>query len=199
MSTVSPGRPNGHNWGCNWKGKGVLIAVVCLLLTGTLCADLIATSISTDGSVMLKTFGSDENGSFTSLILSDDESQVTRTVGDDNGLHEDLTVSGSGQTIFSEYADALLSTSTIKGICAFLDPSHENERDAAAYSSGIIQDGGYTSSRTINQELSASTAVNGTGLIFLGSDSEGNRTFKTTGFVSGKMSVEDMTKYGVKI
>lgn len=148
---------------------------------------------------MLKTYGSNDTGSFSSLILSSDNSQVTRTAGYDNGLFEDLMVRGSGQTLFSEYADALLSTSGMKTVCAFLDTSRENERNAAAYSSGIIQGGGYISSRTINQGLSARTAVNGTGLIFLGSDSEENRTFKTTGFVSGKMSVEDIARYGVKI
>jgi hypothetical protein len=182
-----------------WRGRGILIAIVCLLLAGPLCADLIATTISTDGSVMLKTSGSDENGSFTSRILSRDDSHVTRTAGDDKGLFEDLTVRGSGQTLFSEYADALLSTSGIKTICAFLDTPHEDERYADAYTSGIIQGGGYTSSRSISQGLSGRTAVNGTGLVFLGSDTEGNRTFRTSGFVSGNLSVDDMVKYGVRI
>ncbi|WP_409199196.1 hypothetical protein [Methanospirillum lacunae] len=182
-----------------WRGRWALIAVACLLLAGPLCADLIATTISTDGSVMLKTSASDENGSFTSRILSRDESQVTRTAGDDNGLYEDLAVRGSGQTLFSEYADALLSTRGIKTICAFLDTPDTHEGNAAAYSSGIVQGGGYASSRTISQGLSGRTAANGTGLIFLGSESQGNRSFKTGGFISGNLSVEDMMTYGVKI
>jgi len=172
---------------------------MCLLLAGPLCADLIATSISTDGSVMLKTTGSDENGSFASRILSCDESRVSRTTGDESGLDEDLTVRSSGPTLFSGYADALLSTSGIKTICALLDTPQVPEGSAEVYTSGIIQGGGYSSSHTIGPGLSGMTAVNGTGLLLLGSGEEGNRTLRSAGFVSGNMSVQDMVKYGVKI
>jgi len=181
------------------RKKGVLVAFLCLLLAGPLCADLIATSISTDGSVMLKTTGSDENGSFASLILSRDEARVSRTTGDESGLDEELTVRSSGPTLFRGYADALLSTSGIKTICALLDTPHETGGSAEAHVSGIIKGGEYSSSRMIGPGLSDITAVNGSGLLLLGSGDEGNRTLRATGFVSGNMSVQDMVKYGVKI
>ncbi len=181
------------------RERGLLAALLCLLLAGPLCADLIATSISTDGSVILKTTGSDENGSFVSRVLSRDESMVSRTAGDESGLDEELAVRSSGPTLFSGYADALLSTSGMKTICALLDTPRETKESAEAYTSGIILDGGYTSSQTIGPGLSGMTAVNGTGLLLLGSGAGRNRTLMTAGFVSGNMSVQDMVKYGVKI
>ena len=181
------------------RERGLIAALLCLLLAGPLCADLIATSISTDGSMMLKTTGSDENGSFESRVLSRDESVVSRTAGDESSLDDELTVRSSGPTLFSGYADALLSTSGMKTICALLETPLETEGSAEAYTSGIIQGGGYTSSQTIGPGLSGMTAVNGTGLLLLGSGTDGNRTLRTAGFVSGNMSVQDIVKYGVKI
>ncbi|MDD1729998.1 MAG: hypothetical protein LUQ50_13125 [Methanospirillum sp.] len=177
-----------------WK---MLTGVICLLGVGLMGADYLATTITTDGSVMLATSGSDENGSFASRTMALDSSQVSRTVSGSDELNTDLTVRGAGPVLLSEYASAILHQPGINELCVFFDHTQDQTtNDASMYLSGIIDPGGYELSRTIGSGLSGTSQVNGTGMILLGSQNSQNRTLESHGFVSGNLTVKDLVRYG---
>ncbi|WP_319579661.1 hypothetical protein [uncultured Methanospirillum sp.] len=181
------------------KKDCVAVGLICLILAGLAGADYLATSISTDGSAMLATSGSDQNGSFVSRVMGVDAARLVRTVSGDDGVH-DLVVSGSGPVLVSDFASTLLRNPEIRDRCIFLDAGSDRSLgEASVYTSGILQKGEYDASRAIGTDLSGETQVNGSGLLAFGSVGSGNRSLKTRGFVSGNLSVQDFFRYGGRV
>jgi hypothetical protein len=88
----------------------------------------------------------------------------------------------------------------LNSLCSLLNtPDSRNHDEASVYSSGIISQGEYITSRVIGEGLSGETGLNGTGLLVFGSQEEGNRTISGHGFVSGNMSVKDLVQYGGRV
>ncbi|MDD1730420.1 MAG: hypothetical protein LUQ50_15300 [Methanospirillum sp.] len=179
--------------------KECVVGMTFAILIGLAGADLIATTISTDGSALLSTSGSDANGSFASRVMTVDTARLVRTVpGDESG--DDLVVSGSGPVLFSDFASALLMGSEVWDRCRFLDTvSDRSPGEVSVYTAGILQGGEFDASRTIDSGLSGATRVNGSGLFAFGFQETGNRSLKSRGFVTGNMSVQDLFRYGGKV
>ncbi|HWQ64949.1 MAG TPA: hypothetical protein VN429_11075 [Methanospirillum sp.] len=177
-----------------------LIGIFCLIIAGFAGADYLATSISTDGSVMLTTSGSDVNGSFTSRALAVDGVNVVRSALGGESLDSDLSIQSSGPVLVSDYGSVLQMPSDIMDLCKFLDAGSDRSLgEASIFTSGILQGGGYDASRTIDSGFSGSTRVNGSGLLAFGSQGSSNQSLKSRGFVSGNLSVQDLFRYGGRV
>jgi len=175
------------------------VGLVCLILAGLAGADYLATSVSTDGSVMLATTGSDLNGSFVSRAMGVDAVRLVRTVSGDEGRH-DLVISGSGPVLVSDALSAVLKREEVRDRCVFLDAGGERAvGEASMFTSGILHGGEFDASRAIGPDLSGETHVNGSGLMAFGSLISGNRSLRSRGFVSGNLSVEDIFRNGGKV
>ncbi|MDD1728312.1 MAG: hypothetical protein LUQ50_04480 [Methanospirillum sp.] len=173
---------------------------ICLVLAGIAGADYLATTISTDGSVMLATAGSDENGSFVSRAMALDSAQVSRSVSGEDEMQSDLSVRGSGPILFSDSTFGILKRPDIREICDLFSIPYDHETgEASMYSSGILQQGTYSIMRSTGSDLFGMTTVNGSGMMLLGSQTQGNRSMESRGFVSGNMSVSDLVRYGGRL
>lgn len=181
------------------KGEYCALALICLVISGLAGADYLATTISTDGSVMLTSAGSDANGSFASRVMASDRAEVHRSVSESDETESDLSVRSSGPMLFSDFASAIWKGSNLNKVCTLLagqdDPS---DGEVSVYSSGIIK-GEVDTVRQVGSGLSGQTSVNGTGLMVLGSQSERNRSLGSRGFISGNMSVQDLFRYGGRL
>jgi len=186
------------------KKECIIVGMICLILAGLAGAEYLSTAISTDGCVMLTTSGSDDNGSFTSRAMALDAIDLHRSVSGDADTESSLAVRSAGPVLFSDYASALWRRPDLKSMCSLIfSPDSLSQREASAFSSGIIRQGEYTVSRAIGAGLSEETSLNGTGLMLLGSHGEGegevNRSVSGHGFVSGNMSVRDLVRYGGRV
>ena len=182
------------------NGGCIIAGAVCFIIAGLVGADYLATSINTDGSVMLATSGSDANGSFASRTLALDSAQVSRSFTGSDEMNADLSVRAAGPVLLSDYASGVLGQDEIRKLCTFLDmPSYQQTREASLFLSGIVDQGEYETSRTIGSGLAGISGVNGTGLMIFGSQGQGNRSLQSHGFVSGNMSVRDIVRYGGKL
>ncbi|WP_146201157.1 hypothetical protein [Methanospirillum lacunae] len=182
------------------KGEYCALALICLVISGLAGADYLATTISTDGSVMLASAGSDANGSFASRVMASDRAEVYRSVSESDETESDLTVISSGPMLFSDFASAIWKGSNLNKVCTLLTgQDDQDEGEVSVYSSGIIRRGEVDTVRQVGSGLSGQTSVNGTGLMVLGSQSESNRSLENRGFVSGNMSVQDLFRYGGRL
>jgi len=181
------------------KREYLIAGLVCIIFAGLAGADYLATSISTDGSVMLTTSGSYPNGSFSSRAMALDSAHLVRTFpGDESG--EDLVVSASGPVLFSDYASASVTGPEIMDHCMFLKETGERSLgEASVFTSGILHGGEYEISRDTGSDFSGETQVNGSGLLAFGFQGLWNRTLDSRGFVSGNMSVQDLFRYGGRV
>ena len=186
------------------KKEFIIAGAICLILAGLAGAEYLSTAISTDGCVMLTTAGSDENGSFASRAMALDAADLHRSVSGDADTQSDLVVRSQGPLLFSDYASALWKRPDLKSMCSLLfTPDNQDHREALTFSSGIVRQGEYLTSRVIGGGLSGETSLNGTGLLAFGSqgegEGEGNRSVSGHGFVSGNMSVRDLVRYGGRV
>ncbi len=177
----------------------VLGGFICLILAGLAGADYLSTSIQSDGSVMLASSGSDQNGSFVSRALGVDAVRLVRTVSGDEGEH-DLAISGSGPVLVSDALSAVLKRNEVRDRCVFLDAGGERPvGEASVYTSGILHGGDFEVSRVITPDLSGETLVNGSGMMAFGSHVSGNRSLMSRGFVSGNLTIQDLFRFGERI
>lgn len=172
-----------------------LIGIFCLIIAGYAGADYLATSIQTDGSVMLTTSGSDANGSFTSRTMAIDSSDVGLSIGGGENLDTDLTVRSSGPVLVSDYSSGRESVIPAWLACAFNLQNPGDVDHSEFYSSGILSKGGYSLSRSINPDLSGTMLVNGSGLMNFGSQKTGNASLRSFGFVSGNMTIREILQH----
>jgi len=181
--------------------KGYIIAgMAFLLIAGVSAAGYHATTISSDGCMMLKSSGSDENGMVASRVMTVDNAKISRTTEDDQDIEEDLSVSGTGPVIFDGFVSGVTRIPDKISRCSFLD--EQNEKiigDTTGVVSGILQSGDVDISRTGGEYISGMTAVNGSGMVYLGTQITGNRSMAGRGFVTGNMTLRDLFRYGGKI
>jgi len=178
-------------------GRYGVVCIFCLILAGFVGADLIATTISSDGAILLSTSGDDANGSFASRVLSLDTAMVSRKVSAEDTMEAVTSMSGAGPMVFSDYSSGILVLPDIREMCTFLDDGHDRTRgESSLYSSGILYGGEYEISRVIGSGLEGETVVNGSGMLVFGSESHDNRSLQSRGFVTGNMSVKDFTRFG---
>lgn len=185
------------------NGKVRVAGLVCCVLAGMAGADFIATSLRSDGAVLLSSSGSDENGSVSSRVMAVDEAQVIRSLAGRDDLVSDLVVHGTGPVLFSEYAEYVASISgrpDPQAACSFLDQLVPGPGGGAfQYVTGIVQAGDIESSRVVGEGLAVTVGANGSGMVLFGSAVSGNRTLQSHGFVAGNLSVQDRIRYGVRI
>ncbi len=180
-------------------GRMIAAGLVCVILAGLVAADLVSTTISTDGSVMISTSGGDENHSFASRALALDTSRVNRMVETGEDTVSDLIIRSQGPALFSEYGVSVMNGPDVSSRCAFVDLPRTRESDRISqYVSGILQHGEVDTSQKLSTTISGMTTVNGTGMVLLGSDKQGNQTFTSRAFISGNMSVSDLVRMGAR-
>ncbi|PWR71293.1 hypothetical protein [Methanospirillum lacunae] len=176
-----------------------LIGIFCLIVAGFAGADYLATSIQTDGSVILTTSGSDMNGSFTSRAMAIDTSEVALSVGEGEGLDTDLSVKSSGPVLVYDYATGRNSIIPDWLACAFIQQTQKQNDNSELFSTGILNKGSYSVSKSIRPDLSGSLYVNGSGLMSFGLQDSGNNSLRSIGFVSGNMTINDIVQHGGRV
>ncbi|WP_146201118.1 hypothetical protein [Methanospirillum lacunae] len=182
------------------KGSYIIAGLIFLLIAGLVGAEYHATTITSDGSVMLSSAGSDENGSMISRVMALDSAKVSRTSENGIDINEDLSVSGTGPVLFTEFVSGAVKNSDIQSRCSFLDETDDKIlAEASSVISGILQHGEVKSSRKVGQSFSDMMETNGSGMVFMGSQMNGNRSMISQGFISGNMTIRDLLKNGGKI
>ena len=181
----------------NWNI--VITGCLFLVLAGLTGADYISTTITTDGTSLLATHGSTENGSYASRIMTVDTSSVSRALSGGDNLESDVTVKSAGPVLLSDYASGSKYTIPDNARCVFNEWMQRQGEESEMYSAGILSNGNYSASRVAGSGLTGGTDVNGTGMISIGSQVIGNDSMGSFGFVSGNMTIRDFVRYGGKL
>ena len=178
----------------------VLTGCIFLIFAGIAGAEYLSTSISTDGTLILASSGQNENGSFVTRIMAVDESELSRMVTGGEKFQTELSARGSGPILVSDDVTGKEFILTNPATCIFLtDERVRAIQHSNLYTAGILKKGTYVISRNTGSELTGTTEINGTGMMFFGSSTNGNNTMQTSGFASGNMTIRDFIKYGGKI
>ena len=170
-----------------------------LVLAGLVGADYLSTSIVTDGSFVLASSGQTANGSYASRVMAADSSEITRSMTGGESLVSDLSVKSSGPVLVSDYASGKSALTPDSLACVFIRHIQGQEEESELYSMGILNKGNYAASRVVGPGLTGGLDVNGSGMMSFGSQKFGNDTLRSSGFVSGNLTVRDFVKYGGRL
>ena len=183
----------------NWEY--VVSGGLALVLAGLFgAADYISTSITTDGSFLLASSGQTDNGIYASRVMAADTSEIMRSMTGDDSLAADISVTSSGPILVSDYASGRGVTALPDTIaCVFTKYVLNREPESELYSMGILSKGRYATSRVAGPGLTGGMDVNGSGMMSFGSQMAGNSTMRSSGFVSGNMTIHDFVKYGGRL
>ena len=182
----------------NWKY--VVSGGFLLVLAGLFgAADYVSTSITTDGSFLLASSGQTDNGTYASRVMAADASEITRSMTGDDSLAADISVTSSGPVLVSDYASGKSALTPDSLACVFIRHIQGQEEESELYSMGILNKGNYASSRVVGPGLTGGLDVNGSGMMSFGSQKFGNDTLRSSGFVSGNLTVRDFVKYGGRL
>lgn len=181
----------------NWK---LLVSgVTFLVLAGLVGADFVSTTITTDGTALLATSGTTENGSYASRLMTVEPSEVSRSLSGGESLESEVSVKGSGPILVSDYASGKYAQLPDRFACLFSEQMKKQEQESELFTMGILNKGSYAASRVIGPGLTGGTDVNGSGMMSLGSQTVGNKTMRSSGFVAGNMTIRDFVKYGGRL
>ncbi|MFH0966992.1 MAG: hypothetical protein V1862_04830 [Methanobacteriota archaeon] len=75
----------------------------------------------------------------------------------------------------------------------------KQDQESELYTDGILSKGNYTATRVALSGLTGGTEVNVTGMISFGSQTVGNDSMRSYGFVAGNMTIHDFVKYGGEV
>lgn len=181
----------------NWKF--IVSSGMFLVLAALVGADFISTTITTDGTSMLATSGSTENGSYASRIMTSELSEVSRSLSGGENLESEVSVKSSGPILISDYASGKSAQVPEKFSCVFSSQLLKNSQDSELFTLGILNKGVYAASRVAGSGLTGGTEVNGSGMMSFGSQVIGNDTMRSSGFVSGNMTIRDFVRYGGRV
>ncbi|MDD1729255.1 MAG: hypothetical protein LUQ50_09305 [Methanospirillum sp.] len=73
--------------------------------------------------------------------------------------------------------------------CVLIRHIQEQEEESELYSMGILNKGSYAASRVVGPGLTGGLDVNGSGMMSFGSQKFGNDTLRSSGFVSGNLTI----------
>ena len=181
----------------NWKF--VFSGVTLLVLAALVGAEYLSTSILTDGSFVLASSGQTDNGSYASRVMAADASELTRSITGGESLVSDLLVKSSGPVLVSDYASGKTAPIPDPLACVFISHIQEQEEKSELYSMGILNKGMFAASRVVGSGLTGGLDVNGSGMMSFGSQNNGNNSLRSSGFVSGNMTIRDFVKYGGRL
>ena len=178
----------------NWK---LLISGgMFLVLAGLVGADYLSTTITTDGSFVLASAGQTDNGSYASRVMAIETSEIVRSMSAGNNLVTDLSAKSSGPILVADYASEKTSMVPDSVTCSFIRHIQDQKEGSELYSMGILNNGSYEASRVVGPGLTGGLDVNGSGMMSFGSQKFGNDTMRSSGFVSGNMTIRDFVSYG---
>ena len=181
----------------NWK---LLVSGgMFLVLAALVGADYLSTTISTDGSFMLASSGQTGNGTYASRVMAEDTSEISRSMSGGETLETGVTVKSSGPILVSDYASGKFASLPDSLACVFSEQMKRSEQESELYTMGILNKGSYAASRVVGPGLTGGTDVNGSGMMSLGSHTVGNNTMRSSGFVTGNMTIRDFVRYGGRL
>jgi hypothetical protein len=135
-----------------------------------------------------------------SRIMAADASEITRSITGDDSLAVNISVTSSGTILVSDYASGREVSAFPDNIaCVFTKYVLDREPESELYSMGILSKGRYAASRVADPALTGGMDVNGSGMVSFGSHMVGNTTMRSSGFVSGNMTIQDFVKYEGKL
>jgi len=180
----------------NWRFA--LVGCVMILLAGFVGADSISSVIVVDGAAWVSSSVLDQGQTYTGRLFTTDLAILMRdlVIDQTRNLKTSTNVKSTGPVGIDEYSVQLTNSTDDENYCVFESVVTPVRKDQILYT-GLMQNGEYISNRDLNQDTTAVTMINGTGLMLARANSfDGNRSTTHASTVGGTMNLTERIRFG---
>ena len=151
----------------------ILAICIALLIAGFVCcADKITSSISSNGAVWVSSSVIGPGQTYAASIFTSDVATLMRDLQIGSKVQTSTVARSSGPMGIDEYSSQFTNETANSDNCVFEVQNVTNSQDEISYL-GLLTNGTYGSSRTLrSSETSATTLVNGSGMILARASSD---------------------------
>ena len=174
-----------------------LAGVICLLGVGMINADLISSSIATDGTAWVASAVLGDK-TYAATIFTNDYSMIAREIDFSQDVQAQTQVKSSGPVGVHEFSAQIRTTGKPDFSCIFAERAINKTRYDEIGTLGLWSNGTYISSRLISGGQTVSlTDIEGTGMVSLrkGTDTS-NLSQRERSFVAGHMNISEAVEFG---
>lgn len=173
-----------------------IAGIVCLFGIWGMSADMISSSISTDGTAWVSASVLGEK-SYAATLFMNDRSAMNRDLVFGQDVQSQTAIQADGPVGVHEFSAQERIHKAPSFLCAFVGKSDNKTRYDEISTLGLWSHGTYLSSRHLrDHETVSMTDINGTGMVSLykGTDTE-NLTQREREFVAGQMNISEAVLY----
>lgn len=174
--------------------------IILMLLTpviGFSCADSLSSSIVCDGAAFVSSSLIGQGQTYAATLFASDLAVLVRNLNFDGDPETRTIINATGPLGVDEFTGQNTGAYPDESLCLFDTPENGSYQEAEIRTLGLLREGTYTSSRSLDGDIIALSQVNGSGiyLVRAGSADE-NQTVSMNADVMGEMNVSEAMYLG---
>lgn len=136
---------------------------------------------------------------YASRGMAADASEITCSMTGGESLVADLSVKSAGPVLVFDYASGKSAMIPESIACVFIRHIQGKEEESELYSIGILNRNNYAASPVVGPGLTGGLDANGSSMTSFRSQKFGNDSLRSSGFVSGNLTLRDFVNYWVRL
>jgi len=174
-----------------------IAGVVCLLGTGWISADLISSSIKTDGTAWI-TSALIGDKTYAATLFTSDRSAINREVDFSGDIQAQTQIRSLGPVGVHEFSGQTRTKTRPDFTCLFAESPENKTRYDEISTLGLWSEGTYLSSRSLSGgQTTSMTDIDAAGMVSLSKGTDTiNLTQRERSFVAGQMNISEAVDYG---
>lgn len=175
----------------------LLFLIILIPAVSFSCADSLTSSIVCNGAAFVSSSLISQGQTYAAEFFASDLAVLIRTLNLDTEPKTQTIINATGPLGIDEYSSLTREYEKDSPICIFEDTRNRTDSGSQVRTLGLLDQGEYSSSRSVAKELTAFTAVNGSGIIQIRAGTEDkNRTTSMKADILGDMNMTEHLTLG---
>lgn len=175
----------------------LLFLIILIPAVSFSCADSLSSSIVCNGAAFVSSSLIGQGQTYAAEFFASDLAVLIRTLNLDTEPKTQTIINATGPLGIDEYSSLTREYEKDSPLCIFEDTRNRTDSGSQVRTLGLLDQGEYSSSRSVAKELTAFTAVNGSGIIQIRAGTEDkNRTTSMKADILGDMNMTEHLTLG---
>lgn len=175
----------------------ILFLIILIPAVNFSCADSLSSSIVCNGAAFVSSSLISQGQTYAAEFFASDLAVLIRNLNLDAEPKTQTIINATGPLGIDEYSSLSREYEKDSQFCIFDDTRNGTDSGSRARTLGLLDQGEYSSSRSVTKDLTAFTAVNGSGIIQIRAGTEDeNRTTSMKSDILGDMNMTEHLTLG---
>ncbi|MCA1917152.1 hypothetical protein [Methanospirillum hungatei] len=174
----------------------LLFLIILIPAASLSCADSLSSSIVCNGAAFVSSSLISQGQTYAAEFFASDLAFLIRNLNFDAEPKTQTIINATGPLGIDEYSSLTREYEKDSTLCIF-DTRNRTKAESSARTLGLLEKGDYSSSRSLPKELTALTAINGSGIIRIRAGTEDeNRTTSMKADILGDLNMTEHLTLG---